>query len=147
LPPTGFEPSGGASDPSLSPPVSLPAGRRAPPFSVLAAFHHVDRLFPQRDIRTAMRRAMLRELAALPSSASLRAALYRVLARTPGIRLLGRTRDSVGRFGTAVAVDVERARLELILDPATGELLQASCTLLHRSKAYGNQPVGLVPRP
>jgi hypothetical protein len=91
---------------------------------------------------------MLRELAELPTSAALRAALYRVLATTPGIRLLGRTPDSIGRDGTAVAVDVEDAQLELILDPATGELLQTSRTLLHRDKAYfdGNQPPGLINR-
>jgi hypothetical protein len=114
----------------------------------LAVSHHVDRQFPQRDVRTAIRFEMLRELAELPTSASLRAALYRVLAATPGIRLLGRTRDSVGRYGMAVAVNVEDAQLELILDPATGELLQTSRTLLRRSQSYfdGKQPPGLINR-
>lgn len=112
----------------------------------LAARSHVDRMFSQQDVRTAVRFWMLRELAELPTSASLRAALYRVFAATPGIRLLGRTRDSVGRAGMAVAVDVEGARLEVILDPTTGQLLQASRTLLHRSKAYGEQPPGLINR-
>jgi hypothetical protein len=114
----------------------------------LAASHHVDRRFPQRDVRTAIRFEMLRELAELPTSASLRAAVYRVLATTPGIRLLGRARDSVGRYGMAVAVDVDDAQLELILNPATGELLQTSRTLLRRSKFYfdGKQPPGLINR-
>lgn len=111
-----------------------------------AARYHVDQLSPQRDVRTAIRFVMLRELAELPSSASLRAALYRLLATTSGIHLLGRTRDSVGRYGMAVAVNVEDAQLELILNPATGELLQTSRTLLHRSKAYSNQPPGLINR-
>jgi hypothetical protein len=114
----------------------------------IIARYHVRQHFPQQDIRTAIRFEMLRELAELPTSAALRAALYRVLATTPGIRLLGRTPDSIGRDGTAVAVDVEDAQLELILDPATGELLQTSRTLLHRDKAYfdGNQPPGLINR-
>jgi hypothetical protein len=114
----------------------------------LTARFHVDRLFPQQDIRTAIRFSMLRGLAEGPTSAALRAALYRVLAATPGIRLLGRTRDSVGRYGMAVAVTVEDAQLELIVDPATGQLLETSRTLLHRSKAYfdGKQPPGLINR-
>jgi hypothetical protein len=114
----------------------------------LAARHHVDQLFPNRDSGTAIRFEMLRELAELPTSASLRAALYRVLATTPKIRLLGRTRDSVGRYGTALAVTVEGAQLELILNPRTGELLQTRRTLLHRSNIYydGKQPPGLINR-
>ena len=114
----------------------------------LASRYHVDRLVPQRDVRTAIRFEMLRELAELPTAPMLRAALYRVLATTPAIRLLGRTRDSVGRYGTAVAVNLADAQLELILDPATGELLQTSRTLLHRSSAYsdGRQPPGLINR-
>ena len=112
----------------------------------LIARYHVDRAFPERDIRTAIRFEILRGLAEAPTSASLRAALYRVLAATPGIRLLGRTTDSIGRYGTALAVDVADARLELIIDPTTGELLQTSRTLLRRSKAYldGKQPPGLL---
>jgi hypothetical protein len=114
----------------------------------LAARFHVDRSFPQRDIRTAIRFEMLRGLAEAPTSASLRAALYRVLAATPGIRLLGRTRDSIGRDGMSLAVSVEDVRLELIIDPTTGELLQTSRTLLRRSRAYldGKQPPGLINR-
>jgi hypothetical protein len=114
----------------------------------IAARHHVDRLFPQRDTQVAIRFEMLRELAELPTSASLRAALYRLLATTPGIRLVGHARDSIGRPGTEVAVTVGDFRLEMIVDPATGELLQTSRTLLHRSPAYfeGRQPPGLVNR-
>jgi hypothetical protein len=48
----------------------------------------------------------------------------------------------------AVAIDVDGARLAMILDPQTGELLQTSRTLLHRSRAYldGRQPPGLINR-
>lgn len=114
----------------------------------LVARYHVDELFPQRDVRTAIRFEIVRGLAEAPTSASLRAALYRVLAATPGISLLGPRRDSIGRYGTAVAVTVGDVDLELIIDPATGELLQTSRTLLHRSKLYfdGTQPPGLINR-
>jgi hypothetical protein len=114
----------------------------------LAARYHVNKLFPQRDLNAAIRWGMLRGLAETPTSAALRSALYRVLAATPGVRLLGRQRDSVGRYGMAVAIDVEGARLAMILDPQTGELLQTSRTLLHRSRAYldGKQPPGLINR-
>lgn len=114
----------------------------------LAGRYHVNKLFPQRDLNAAIRWGMLRGLAETPTSAPLRAALYRVLAATPGVRLLGRTRDSVGRYGMAVAIDVDGARLAMILDPQTGELLQTSRTLLHRSRAYldGRQPPGLINR-
>jgi hypothetical protein len=114
----------------------------------LAARYHVNRLFPQRDINAAIRWGMLRGLAEAPTSPALRAALYRVLAATPGIRLLGHMRDSIGREGIGVALDVEGARLAMILDPQTGALLQTSRTLLHRSRAYlnGEQPPGLINR-
>jgi hypothetical protein len=114
----------------------------------LAARNHVNRLFPQRDIQTAIRFEMLRQLAEAPTSASLRAALYRVLARTPGLHLLGPTADSTGRYGQGVTVNVGPVELELILDPRTGELLQTSRTLLHRSSDFsdGRQPPGLVNR-
>jgi len=114
----------------------------------LAARYRVNKLFPLHDLNAAIRWGMLRGLAQTPTSAALRAALYRVLAATPGVALLGRTRDSVGRYGMAVAIDVEGARLAMIIDPQTGELLQTSRTLLHRSRAYldGQQPPGLINR-
>ncbi len=109
----------------------------------VAARYHVSQAFPQPADRAAIRWAMLRGLAETPSSAALRAALYRVLAATPGIRLLGRTRDSIGRYGMAVAVDVQDVRLEMIIDPTTGELLQTARWLLHRSRLYPGEAPGL----
>jgi hypothetical protein len=109
----------------------------------LAASYRVNRLYPQPAYRAAIRWAILRGLAEAPTSAALRAALYRVLAATPGIRLLGRTRDSIGRYGMAVAVAVQDVQLEMIIDPTTGELLQTSRTLLHRSRLYPGQTPGL----
>jgi hypothetical protein len=114
----------------------------------IVALARVDRLFPQRAYRVVIGFAILRGLAEAPTSAALRAALYRVLAATPGIRLLGRTRDSIGRYGMAVAIDAQDVQLEMILDPSTGGLLQASRTLLHRSRLFldGRQPPGLINR-
>lgn len=114
----------------------------------IVARARVVRLFPQRAYRVVIRFAILRGLAEAPTSAALRAALYRVLAATPGIRLLGQTRDSIGRYGMAVAIDAQDVQLEMILDPSTGELLQASRTLLHRSRLFldGRQPPGLINR-
>ncbi len=69
----------------------------------------------------------------LPTSPQLRAALFRVLAGLPGVQLLGRQRDRLGRSGIAVAVthgNPERVRAELLFDPATSNLLQTQTVLL-----------------
>jgi len=66
-----------------------------------------------------------------------------VLAATPVIRLLGRTPDSIGRYGMAVAVEVQDIQLEMIIDPSTGQLLQTSRTILHRSRLYPDEAPGL----
>jgi hypothetical protein len=52
-----------------------------------------------------------------------RKALYEVIARQPGVELLGEVTDPVGRPGTAVAVTTEGIRRELIFDPGTSALL------------------------
>ena len=64
----------------------------------------------------------LRETAASPA---LRASLYEVAARIPGIELLGPTTDRLGRRGVAVAYSSSDAheRHELIFDPRTSALL------------------------
>jgi hypothetical protein len=58
-------------------------------------------------------------------SPALRAALYEVAARIPGIELLGPTTDRLGRAGVAVAYSSSSAheRHELIFDPRTSALL------------------------
>lgn len=53
----------------------------------------------------------------------LRAALYQVAARIPGIQVLGAAVDASGRPGTALAVIARGLRYELIFDPATAALL------------------------
>ena len=63
------------------------------------------------------------------------------MAMTPGVRLLGPGRDILGRRGMVFVDVVDPFRFELIIDPATGRLLQSSRTLLHRSRlAAGWQP-------
>lgn len=63
-------------------------------------------------------------LRAYPSTARLRAALYRTLALVPGIRLIGSVRDSVGRRGTAVAIVQHGLENELIFNTATSDMLE-----------------------
>ncbi len=64
----------------------------------------------------------LRETATLPA---VRAALYEVAARIPGVELVGDVTDSAGRHGVAVAmIDAKsHTRQVLILDPRTSRLL------------------------
>jgi hypothetical protein len=54
---------------------------------------------------------------------ALRAALFRVLARLEGIRVLGPMTDEQGRSGTAVAITFDGLRHELIFDPRSSLLL------------------------
>jgi hypothetical protein len=68
----------------------------------------------------------------LPSA--VRAQLWRVLADLPGIAYTGRVTDRAGRTGEAFSMDFDagfgRARDTLIVDPATGELLDYERILL-----------------
>jgi plasmid stability protein len=74
---------------------------------------------------------LLRETVAPPD---LRAALFEVAARIPGVELVGEATDPVGRRGTAVARTSDDAgeRHELIFDPETSELLAEREVLLER---------------
>jgi hypothetical protein len=126
----------------------LPAGadRLSAELDRIEAAHRMAQLFPSRQWQTALMFGVLRGLAQAPAPSGVRAALYRALASTPGIRLLGRRVDSVGRTGTGVAVRLGALTLTLIIDQATGELLQTSRTLTHRSHQMPGQPPGLVNR-
>ncbi len=113
----------------------------------IATRSHVALSVPSGQLQAVVKFALLRGLAQTPAPTGVRAALYRVLASTPGIRLVGRLTDSVGRTGVALAVTLAGAiQLELIIDPSTGDLLQTSRTLLHRSSLMAGQPAGLVNR-
>jgi hypothetical protein len=97
-------------------------------------------------METVLRFGVLRGVAESPTPARVRAAVYRALALTPGIRLLGRRSDTAGRTGMAVAANLGAEELMLIIDPSTGQLLQTSRTLLHRSVYMQGWPRGLVNR-
>jgi hypothetical protein len=58
-----------------------------------------------------------------PVRPATRAALYRILADQPGIKLGGPVTDSQGRPGTAVDYTNSLGTIRLILNPATGRLL------------------------
>jgi len=60
-----------------------------------------------------------------PIPAKVRAALYLVAARIPGIQVLGRTHDGIGRPALAVALNdtLYGERSELLFDPHTSNLL------------------------
>jgi hypothetical protein len=58
-----------------------------------------------------------------PLPPELRAAMFRVVARLPGVQLVGQTRDELGRVGVAVGLAVGTVREDLIFQPATGTLL------------------------
>lgn len=58
-----------------------------------------------------------------PAPPQLRAALFRVVARLPGVVLVGPTSDQIGRAGVAVGYVNGNERDDLIFDPASGSLL------------------------
>jgi hypothetical protein len=76
---------------------------------------------------------LLRETMAPPD---LRAALFSVAARIPGVELVGEVTDPAGREGTAVARTSDDVgfleRTELVFDPHTSELLAEREVLLER---------------
>jgi hypothetical protein len=76
---------------------------------------------------------LLRETVAPPD---LRAALFRVAARIPGVELVGEVTDPAGRKGIAVARTSDDSgyseRDELVFDPETSEMLAERQVLLER---------------
>lgn len=72
-----------------------------------------------------------------PVSPQLGAALYRALARAPGIQALGGRTDSLGRRGQAIgAGDGSGLRLELLIDPVSGDLLADREVATDRIEGY-----------
>jgi hypothetical protein len=67
-------------------------------------------------------------LEAWPGPPALRALLFRVAAETPGLHLVGPTRDATGRQGIAVEARLAAGQasyaVQLVVDPKTGELLE-----------------------
>jgi hypothetical protein len=77
-----------------------------------------------------------------PIPAKVRAALYLVAARIPGIRLLGLTHDAIGRPALAVALNdtLYGERDELLLDPKTSSLLGERSVVVDPPRAYHVKP-------
>jgi len=83
-------------------------------------------------------------LAGGPLPPKLSAALYRVIAGLPGMRLIGRTHDPLGRPGVAVAYFFKHqpGRTELIFSPKTGAFLAERGISLDPKTMHA--PVGAV---
>jgi hypothetical protein len=58
-----------------------------------------------------------------PISANVRAATFKVMAALPGVRLLGKLTDPLGRRGYAFGTGPSAPRAIAIIDPSTGRLL------------------------
>jgi hypothetical protein len=81
-----------------------------------------------------------------PLPPELRAALYQVLTRLDGVKLVGGVTDQAGRPAVSVAIDVDRPlheRNELLLEPATGRLLGARSVLTRKVPGW-RVPAGTV---
>jgi hypothetical protein len=77
-----------------------------------------------------------------PIPAKVRAALYLVAARIPGIHVLGLTRDGIGRPALAVALNdtLYGERSELLFDPTTSRLLGERSVVVKPPPAYHVKP-------
>jgi hypothetical protein len=77
-----------------------------------------------------------------PIPAKVRAALYLVAARIPGIQLLGLTHDGIGRPALAVALNdtLYGMRSELLFDPKTSRLLGEGSVVVKPPPAYHVKP-------
>lgn len=77
-----------------------------------------------------------------PIPAKVRATLYLVAARIPGIRLLGLTHDAIGRPALAVALNdtLYGQRDELLFDPKTSALLGERSVVVKPPAAYHVKP-------
>ncbi len=79
-----------------------------------------------------------------PLPPKLSAALYRVIADLPGMRLIGPTRDPLGRPGVAVGYFFKHqpGRAELIFNPTTGVFLAERGISLDPKKMHA--PIGAI---
>jgi hypothetical protein len=77
-----------------------------------------------------------------PLPPTVRAALYRVAARIPGIEMLGLTRDAIGRPALAVALNdvFDGQRAELLFDPGTAKLRGEGYVVVNPPPAYHVKP-------
>jgi hypothetical protein len=77
-----------------------------------------------------------------PIPARVRAALYRVAARIPGIQALGLTHDGLGRPALAIALNdtLYGDRAELLFDPRTAALLGETSVVVKPGPKYHVKP-------
>jgi hypothetical protein len=77
-----------------------------------------------------------------PIPAKVRAALYRVAARIPGIQVLGLTHDGIGRPALAIALNdtLDGMRSELLFDPKTSRLLGERSVVVKPPPSYHVKP-------
>ncbi|GAA2127611.1 CU044_5270 family protein [Actinomadura napierensis] len=100
------------------------------------------------------------DLIARPAPPGVRAALFRAIARIPGVRLRTDSVDAAGRHGVAVTRTRDGVREELIFDPAShrylgrrdvitrsGDRLGARGSILFSSALMSTQIVDKVPKP
>ncbi|WUH91205.1 hypothetical protein OG900_14555 [Streptomyces sp. NBC_00433] len=86
-------------------------------------------------------------LATSPAKPQLRAALFRVLAGLDGVRLDGAGKDSLGREGTEVSASHDHVTFRLLVEPATGTLLEEAQVGEADVPAYTNCPRPPMPKP
>jgi hypothetical protein len=79
------------------------------------------------------------------SSPALRAAVYRMVAGLPGVQLLGRQTDALGRHGVVVGLtNSAGVRSELVFDPATSDVLEAAYVQMKPNRALRLPPGTVV---
>ncbi len=106
-----------------------------------------EQLLAGRSGQTYILFATIRDAFEAPSPPALRAALYELLARTPGLHPDGAMRDHLGRRGLAVSIVLGAVRFRMIVDRSTGELLESQRILIRRSDQLGpGNPLGLFSR-
>lgn len=84
----------------------------------------------EKTVRANLFGAVVNLLATTPASPALRAAAFRLLAATPGVRIEGEVRDQLGRVGTRVVYNVPDAEhtVEMVIDPDGPQVLASDST-------------------
>ncbi|MEW2288558.1 CU044_5270 family protein [Streptomyces sp. NPDC047841] len=123
---------------------------RALPSTDGALRHYLEKLYAQDDSAdndTSGRSTwMLRQagnLVTMPVKPAVRAAAYRVMADLPGVRVVGRVTDTLGREGVGIEppdtyqTPLGTTRQRLVFDPATGAMLSDQYLLVKPSARAG----------
>jgi hypothetical protein len=90
--------------------------------------------------------ASLQSILMRSNSLALRAAAYQAIASLPGERVLGWQRDAIGRRGIAIdsaptyPPGPRKLLAELLIDPATGDVMQTQYVLLEPWRVFASVP-------